>query len=341
MKIKFFTKLSIILLVIFHLGGWSSSAIAQEPPTPSPDNQEQPTSAPTAEQSQVTSNTEPLKQDANQGMDKWFAIAAGAVSVLSLGTAVWSLYRVSLLEKLLRNQKSQGNDRRSLKTTEQYSVSVSQLEKIEGEVVKLKQRIQSMESRSQSNYSETPSVNVLNAPVQDSPANQGIFSDSTTGHARIWPEPQQSYPTAQSTRSSSQPIFSESNHLSSSGNVYAGIVSQYNQRPDAIEASGIGVSETQSSIDRRRLNSEAEAVTLVPTSNYSYSIIQGSDHIYWLVPRSGLKMNIGTMDSFNSLFEFQGNPSAGKLHLEKPAQVLYRAETNEWDLAEKGKVVFM
>jgi hypothetical protein len=117
------------------------------------------------------------------------------------------------------------------------------------------------------------------------------------------------------------------------------IVKRYNTNPSSIESTAEGVSETEDSIYRRRRDSSITQATLRSVSNYSYWVVTDADGGHWLVPKTGLKLNPMNFDTFQALFQFQGQPE-DKLQLVKPAKVT-PAGNSEWELFERGEVQFV
>ncbi|HEY9825846.1 MAG TPA: hypothetical protein V6D19_10385 [Stenomitos sp.] len=117
------------------------------------------------------------------------------------------------------------------------------------------------------------------------------------------------------------------------------IIRNYNTNPSTIESNAQGVSETEDSIYQRRRDSTITQVTFKNVSNYSYWVIADADGNYWLMPKTDLKLNPMNFDTFQAVFQFQGQPE-GRLQLVKPAKV-NQTISNEWELAEKGEVYFI
>jgi uncharacterized coiled-coil protein SlyX len=118
------------------------------------------------------------------------------------------------------------------------------------------------------------------------------------------------------------------------------IAQNYNNNPATISLSAQGVSETEDSIYRRRRDSSIKQVTLQTISNYSYWIISDAEGGYWLTPIPELKLNPMNFDTFQALFQFNGEPLSGKLQLTKPARV-NQASTDQWELIDRGEVQFL
>ena len=118
------------------------------------------------------------------------------------------------------------------------------------------------------------------------------------------------------------------------------IAQQYNTNPNAIASSAQGVSETEDSIYRRRRDSSIREVTLQNHSNHSYWVINDGEGGYWLTPIADLKLNPMNFDTFQALFQSNGEPPSGRLQLIKPAKVS-QAATNQWELVEQGEVQFI
>ena len=110
--------------------------------------------------------------------------------------------------------------------------------------------------------------------------------------------------------------------------------------PNSIAASAQGVSETEDSIYRRRRDSSIRQVTLQNVSNHSYWVITDGEGGYWLTPIADLKLNPMNFDTFQTLFQSNGEPLSGKLQLIKPAKVT-QSSANQWELEAQGEVQFL
>jgi hypothetical protein len=334
MEIKFSQRSCITLLMLLCLGGYRHSALAQssappteEPTTPAFSAPPGVAASPLESTPTMTDNMDPL------------TIAALAVSGLSFGIAVFSFWRVlDLQKKVLFQRKKEPNGDRNVKTPEQ-SISLMELDLLKKELAALKQKVKSLEQGDRFTSSSSETANV---PVQNYDPPQETYVNPSSGYAQIFAPPQADYSVSPTTPSRSQSASRQSyNPPPSSNPLYTSVVSQYNQRPETLERSAIGVAETLKSLERRRQDSETEQVTLNRAENYSYWVISGTDQMQWLLPRAGLKIHGMTIDTFARLFQFQGHPDAGRLVMQKPAQVAYLAGTDEWELVEKGEVQFM
>jgi hypothetical protein len=123
-------------------------------------------------------------------------------------------------------------------------------------------------------------------------------------------------------------------------NLWEPLVIQYNEDPGFYEPYALPVSETPTSIDRRRKYGESKLVTLGPTSNPNYWVIKLSDESgYWLVPKANLKVTGASFDTLQSLFQVQGQPTQ-RLTLVKPAAVQI-GQNHEWELVTQGEILFL
>jgi hypothetical protein len=177
-------------------------------------------------------------------------------------------------------------------------------------------------------FSTSPNSNPIISQDQSSYTNRGIYQGSYGGY--------------------SSPPYPEESHLDSSTHTsyqqpepaYAFLVQSYNENPASLERNATGVSETETSLDRRRRDASLRQVTLRRANSHSYWVISGSDDSYWLVPKSGLRLNYMNIDTFQALFSFQGEPESLP-HLVKPAKVSYVTSTGEWELVECGEIQFV
>ncbi len=275
----------------------------------------------------------PLQLPLDGAVMNKIAIAALIVSLLSLvgnGVLLW------LLKNLARRFESQKKDigtmRQIYKTVQNQA---STLSAHHAEFTRLAQRLHKIEelTRSASANSSMPDYPVDNAqilgvaqpkglefypssPQSVSPSPARFGRDAAAGYAAEYPTP----------------------HFSPSP--YANIVAQYNSQTDALERTATGVAETASSLERRRLNSETNQVTLEQANNPSYWVIPAANQEGWLVPKPGLKIRMGNIETFGKLFDILGDPNNQEFQLISPAQVTFIPSINEWELDTKGVVQF-
>jgi hypothetical protein len=270
MEITFSQRSCIILWMMLCLGGYSHSALAQ---SSSPPTEEQTTPAFSAPPAVETSPFAPASSRTDN-MDT-LTIAALAVSGLSAGIALFSFWRVLDLQKKVNFQrKKESNGDRAVKAPEQ-SISLMELDLLKKELATLKQKVKSLEQGDRFTSSSSKTANV---PVQNYDLPQETYVNPSSGYAQIFAPPPADYSVSPTPPSRSQSQPHQSYHPpSSSSPLYASVVSQYNQRPETLERSAIGVAETLKSLERRRQDAETEQVTLNRAENYSYWVISGTD----------------------------------------------------------------
>jgi hypothetical protein len=119
------------------------------------------------------------------------------------------------------------------------------------------------------------------------------------------------------------------------------LVIQYNESPGYYEPYVLPVSETPTSIDRRRKNGDSKQVTLGPASNPNYWVIRLSEEsgYCWLVPKANLKVTGASFDTLQALFQVHGQP-AHRLTLLKPAAV-QMGTNQDWELVSQGEIQFL
>ncbi|MDZ7957864.1 MAG: hypothetical protein RMY34_08140 [Aulosira sp. DedQUE10] len=115
------------------------------------------------------------------------------------------------------------------------------------------------------------------------------------------------------------------------------IVETYNSNPVIISQKAKQVSETNSSIEKRREGSN-EAIVIEKQPQGYYWLV-GRDTLY-LVPRRGFNINRSTVDTFKALFKCQGSKVTSKFKLIKPAKVVMIGNSSNWQLIERGIIEF-
>ncbi|MDP5337589.1 MAG: hypothetical protein NWQ28_03315 [Nodularia sp. (in: cyanobacteria)] len=115
------------------------------------------------------------------------------------------------------------------------------------------------------------------------------------------------------------------------------IVETYNSNPVLISQQAKQVSETTTSIEKRSQGIN-DTVVLEKQSQGHYWLV-GKETLY-LMPRRGFKINRSTVDTFKALFQFRGSKVPSKFKLIKPAQVAMIANSQTWQLTERGIIEF-
>ena len=254
------------------------------------------------------------------------AIAALAASILSLvANAVLffllrdSSIRIKKLEEKRREDKDKLNNL-SISTEKNIKTLLAQQSETDR---KLQQQRQQAKAASYS-----------------SPSQQPYSEGGQVEYGSNMPPAQKSYPFVSPERQPYAAVSAPQRDYQSPKPAHEVIAQQYNSNPNSIATSAQGVSETEDSIYRRRRDSSVKEVTLQNVSNYSYWVITDGEGGYWLTPIADLKLNPMNFDTFQALFQSNGEPLSGRLQLIKPAKVT-QATANQWELVEHGEVQFL
>jgi hypothetical protein len=264
----------------------------------------------------------------NPNSSQWLiipTIVAAILSILSLGTSafIYSLLKRSnaRLEKLEKKTKDNKDELRKWATN------------VDKNIKTLSSQQSEIDRKFQQQRQAAKSVGYPNSP-------QSYGGREQVEYGEIFNSPSAQNPYVSSERqpySGSAPAQSSYQAPQSPNEM---IAQQFNTNPSSIATSAQGVSETEDSIYRRRRDSSIKQVTLQTISNYSYWIIPDAEGGYWLTPIAELKLNPMNFDTFQALFQFNGEPLSGKLQLTKPAKVT-QASTGQWELIDRGEVQFV
>lgn len=117
------------------------------------------------------------------------------------------------------------------------------------------------------------------------------------------------------------------------------LLAQYNQNPSTLLKSVAVVSETEESINNRRLGS-SQPVVLEESRKGNYCIINEAG-VNYMVPKENLKVNQYNYNTMEVLFECRGYQSgySSNFRLVKPAIVILTSG-NKWELRERGILEF-
>ncbi|MGB7710364.1 MAG: hypothetical protein WBL95_12680 [Microcoleus sp.] len=155
---------------------------------------------------------------------------------------------------------------------------------------------------------------------------------------KILDEPEQAENRAvtrtQSSNVSARGSFSQQDSSQSSK-----LITNYNQNPSTLLKSVAVVSETEESINNRRLGS-SQPVVLEESRKGNYCIINEAG-VNYMVPKENLKVNQYNYNTMEVLFECRGYQSgySSSFQLVKPARVSLTSG-NKWQLIERGIVEF-
>ncbi|BAY26361.1 hypothetical protein NIES2100_61750 [Calothrix sp. NIES-2100] len=118
------------------------------------------------------------------------------------------------------------------------------------------------------------------------------------------------------------------------------LVSQYNQNPDYFSTSALEVSETEESINQRRLGNQAVIIEKVRKGRGNYWLITETNEHY-LVPKGGLKINQYNLPTIEALFQCTGDSPENfqKFTLVQPA-IVFPIESEKWRLEKLGMLEF-
>jgi hypothetical protein len=284
--------------------------------TPSPSASASSTVSPFLASSGQTSPT-PEPGDANPQLFLWLAIGGLGIwslllSFLTFRTIKWCDEKISKIDQRTRElgTKDAALDQR----INRRSTSIDELKK---ELSFYKKTLDTLQLQDQQKF---------------------ISPDRPDFHKKVTPyDYSYSQPTTQDNYAE-QGLYPQS--LPKISEPWSIIAQNYNNDSVTISSSAQGVSETEDSIYRRRRDSSIKLVTLQSVSNYSYWVIADSEGGYWLTPIAELKLNPMNFDTFQALFQFNGEPLSGKLQLIKPAKVT-QAPTGQWELGDRGEVQFI
>jgi hypothetical protein len=253
-------------------------------------------------------------------------IVIGAIlSALSLGTSafIYSLLKQSntRLEKLEKKTRDNKDELRKWATN------------VDKNIKTLSSQQSEMDRKFQQQRQAAKAVEYTNSP-------QSYGGREQVEYGETFNSPSAQNPYGSSDRQPSSRSDSAQRAYQAPQSPHEIIAQQYNTNPNAIATSAQGVSETEDSIYRRRRDSSIKQVTLQTINNYSYWIISDAEGGYWLTPIAELKLNPMNFDTFQALFQFNGEPLSGKLQLTKPAKVT-QASTGQWELIDRGEVQFV
>ncbi|WP_009634035.1 hypothetical protein [Synechocystis sp. PCC 7509] len=85
-----------------------------------------------------------------------------------------------------------------------------------------------------------------------------------------------------------------------------------------------------------------QKVILKKAVSYDYLVVDGEDENYWLLPREDIKINPPRYKELQNLFDCDGyKEDYSSFILAKPAKVSAILEQIQWQLEERGKIVFI
>ncbi len=118
------------------------------------------------------------------------------------------------------------------------------------------------------------------------------------------------------------------------------LVKTYNKNPTYLSGYPTEVSETEESIEERRLG-KSQAAVFEKVRNGTYWIVTVQDRRY-LVPKGGMKFNQNNYQTAQSLFEFQGYQPGVSIDFQllKPGKVSVVPSGDKWELVERGVLQF-
>lgn len=119
----------------------------------------------------------------------------------------------------------------------------------------------------------------------------------------------------------------------------AELVTAYNRNPGSLSKKATEVSETDESINQRRLKKSQPAVLQANRWGDYWIIVEGTFH--YVVPRSGIKIKQSNYDTIQALFECYG----GKMEEFHQFQLLKAVQVSsispqKWQLTERGVLLF-
>ncbi|GGA57904.1 hypothetical protein [Okeania sp. KiyG1] len=145
--------------------------------------------------------------------------------------------------------------------------------------------------------------------------------------------------TPRTTNYSPSPVTQEPQINPHSGSSGLQLISTYQQNPRLLSRNAIEVSETDQSIDQRRLGG-GQGVILQKNRKGNYWILNEGG-IDYMVPKNNIKINEYSSETVANLFECQGyRPEYSGFKLIKPAIVSSVSRGEVWQLEERGVLEF-
>ena len=124
-----------------------------------------------------------------------------------------------------------------------------------------------------------------------------------------------------------------------SGSSAPGLILTYQQNPRSLLKNAIEVSETDHSIDQRRLG-DSQGAILQKVSKGNYCILDEGG-VDYMVPKNNIRINPYNLNTVEHLFECQGyQPGYSGFQLIKPARVSTISRGEVWQLVERGILQF-
>ena len=124
-----------------------------------------------------------------------------------------------------------------------------------------------------------------------------------------------------------------------SGSSAPGLILTYQQNPRSLLKNAIEVSETDHSIDQRRLG-DSQGAILQKVSKGNYCILDEGG-VDYMVPKNNIRINPYNLNTVEHLFECQGyQPGYSGFQLIKPARVSVISRGEVWQLVERGILQF-
>jgi hypothetical protein len=218
-------------------------------------------------------------------------------------------------------------DERTNTQSAQLLAQQRQIQQLQEEILKFKKTIDTLNRK----------INSLEARLDQ--IDKDSYLQSSKASSRH-PAAQQNYPDASQDRHYYEnPGYQASPPAYTASEPWEAIVSGYNTNPSSWEKNSVAVSEIPVSLERRRRDSASLEVTLGESSNSNYWVVTADSFSYWLVPKANFKVSGAGFDTFQALFNIQGQPSS-RLKLVKPSSVKPNSN-QEWELIEKGEIQFL
>ena len=117
------------------------------------------------------------------------------------------------------------------------------------------------------------------------------------------------------------------------------LILTYQQNPRLLSRNAIEVSETDQSIDQRRLGGGKGAILQKARRGNYWILNEGG--IDYVVPKNNIKINEYNLNTVANLFECQGSRSGySGFQLIKPARVSAISRGETWQVVERGVLQF-
>ena len=262
-------------------------------------------------------------------------------SILILGILVVIIILVLILRliliKLLVNESKSRRRKKSTRVTNNTvnSTSNSDTEEINRQLQQLQQEINRQLQQSQQEIYQILEIKLNDLQNKSSKMVQNQQLKTPDNVARGYIEPRR-ITNSLPSQVTPEPQIPDHQY---SGSSAPGLILTYQQNPRSLLKNAIEVSETDHSIDQRRLgDSQGAILEKVKKGNYCILHEGGVDY---MVPKNNIRINSHSLNTVENLFECQGYQSGySGFQLIKPARVSTISRGEVWQLVERGILQF-